>query len=56
MQSSCAHNVPHFTVQALRARDKRAVVFPQAFGLLASVAGWTGVRVRAEAAAYATLA
>jgi hypothetical protein len=41
MQSSCAHNVPHFTVQALRAREKRAVVFPHAFGLLANVAGWT---------------
>jgi hypothetical protein len=25
-QSSCAHHVPHYTVQALRARGKRAVV------------------------------
>ena len=25
MQSSCAHDVLHFTVQALRAREKRAV-------------------------------
>ena len=41
MQSSCAHDVPHYTVQALRAREKRAVVLPNAFGLLASVAGWT---------------
>ena len=58
MQSSCAHDVLHFTVQALRAREKRAVVLPHAFGLLALVAGWTwtGVRLRAEAAAYATLA
>ena len=42
MQSSCAHDAPHFTVQALRAREKRAVFLPSAFGLLASVAGWTG--------------
>ena len=41
MQSSCAHDVLHYTVQALRARDKRAVVLPHAFGLLALVAGWT---------------
>jgi hypothetical protein len=41
MQSSCAHDVPHYYVQALRAREKRAVVFPHAFGLLAIVAGWT---------------
>ena len=41
MQSSWAHDVPHYTVQALRARKKRAVVLPNAFGLLASVAGWT---------------
>ncbi len=41
MQSSCAHDVLHYTVQALRAREKRAVVLPHAFGLLASVAGWT---------------
>ena len=34
MQSSCAHHVPHCTVQALRARGKRAVVLPHAFGLL----------------------
>jgi len=40
MQSSCANDVPHYTAQALRAREKRAVVLPQAFGLLAIVAGW----------------
>jgi hypothetical protein len=41
MQSSCAHYAPHYYVQALRAREKRAVVLPHAFGLLAIVAGWT---------------
>ena len=39
MQSSCAHDALHFTAQALRAREKRAVVLPRAFGLLALVAG-----------------
>jgi hypothetical protein len=33
MQLSCAHHGPHYTVQALRARGKRAVVLPHAFGL-----------------------
>ena len=33
-------DVLHYTFQALRAREKRAVVLPNAFGLLASVAGW----------------
>jgi len=41
MQSSCAHDVLHYTVQALRAREKRSVVLPHAFRLLALVAGWT---------------
>jgi len=41
MQSSCAHHVPHYTVQALRARGKRAVALPHAFGLPAIVAGRT---------------
>jgi hypothetical protein len=41
MQSSCADDVPRYTVQALRAREMREVVLPHAFGLLASVAGWT---------------
>ena len=70
MQSLGAHHAPHYTVytvQALRAREKRAVVLPNAFGLLASVAGWTWCATRmtsaaaartatTEAAAYATLA
>ena len=33
--------VTHYYVHALRAREKRAVVLPHAFGLLAIVAGWT---------------
>ena len=37
MQSSCAHHVSHYTVQALRARGKRAVVLPHAFGLLPTI-------------------
>jgi hypothetical protein len=41
MQSSSEHDVPHYTVQALCAREKRAVALPHAFGLLAIVAGWT---------------
>ena len=32
---------PHYTAQALRARGKRAVILPHAFGLPAIVAGWT---------------
>jgi len=39
MQSSCAHDAPHYTVQALRAREKRAAFLPNAFGLL-SLAGF----------------
>jgi hypothetical protein len=41
LQSPCAHDAPHYYVQALSAREKRSVVLPHAFGLLASVAGWT---------------
>jgi hypothetical protein len=41
MQSPFAHHVPHCTVQALRARGKRAVILPHAFGLRSIVAGWT---------------
>ena len=41
MQPSCARDVPHNYVQALRAREKRAVVLPHAFGLLAIEAGLT---------------
>jgi hypothetical protein len=33
--------LPHYNVQALRARGKRAVVLPHAFRLPAIVAGWT---------------
>ena len=58
MQSPFAHDAPHYYVQALRAREKRAVALPHAFGLLTIVAGWAwcAVHLRAEAAAYATLA
>jgi hypothetical protein len=41
MQSSCAPHVPHYTVQALCARGKRAFALPHAFGLRSTVAGWT---------------
>jgi hypothetical protein len=41
MQSPYAHDALHYTVQALRAREKRAVAIPHAFGLLAIIAGWT---------------
>ena len=41
MQSYCAHDAPHYTVQALRAREKRAVFLPNAFGLRYIDAGWT---------------
>jgi hypothetical protein len=61
MESPCALYVPHYTVQALRARGKREVVLPHAFGLPAIVAGWTfgpGVRLarhrRRRQALYAT--
>ena len=39
MQSSSAHHAPHYTAQALCAREKRAVVLPHAFGLRSIVAG-----------------
>ena len=48
MQLPCAHDVLHYTVQALRAREKRAVVLPNAFGLLALVAGWYEGRGRGD--------
>jgi hypothetical protein len=41
IQSSCAHDFPHYYVQALRTREKRAVVLPHAFDLRSIVAGWT---------------
>ena len=56
MQSSCAHHVPHYTVQALRARGKRAVVLPLAFGLPAIVAGWTRCATSTASVAAASTA
>jgi hypothetical protein len=41
MQSPCAHDAPHYTAQALCAREKRAVVLPHASRLRSIVAGWT---------------
>ena len=56
MQSSCAHHVPHYTVQAFRARGKRAVILPHAFGLPAIVAGWTWCATNTASAAAASTA
>jgi hypothetical protein len=56
MQSSCAHHAPHYTAQALRARGKRAVVLPHAFGLPAIVAGWTWCATSMASAAAARTA
>ena len=56
MQSPCAHHVPHYTAQALRARGKRAVVLPHAFGLPAIVAGWTSSATSTASAAAANTA
>ena len=56
MQSSCAHHIPHYTVQALRTRGKRAVVLPHAFGLPAIVAGWTSSATSTASAAAANTA
>ena len=53
MQSFGAHHAPHYTVQALRAREKRAVVLPHAIGLLAIVAGWTWCATSMASAAAA---
>jgi hypothetical protein len=41
MQSFGARHAPHYTVQALCARGKRAVVLPHAFELRSIVTGWT---------------
>jgi hypothetical protein len=41
MQSPCAHHAPHYTAQALCAREKRAAALPHAFGLRSIVVGWT---------------
>jgi hypothetical protein len=56
MQSSCAHDVLQYTVQALRAREKRAVVLPHAFGLRSIVAGWTWCATSMASAAAARTA
>jgi hypothetical protein len=56
MQSPCANHVPHYTAQALRARGKRAVVLPQAFGLPAIVTGWTWCATSTASAAAASTA
>jgi hypothetical protein len=56
MQSSCAHHLPHYTVQALRARGKRAVALPHAFGLPAIVARWTWCATSTASAAAASSA
>jgi hypothetical protein len=54
MESPCALYVPHYTVQALRARGKREVVLPHAFGLPAIVAGWTWCATSTASAAAST--
>jgi hypothetical protein len=56
MQSPCAHHAPNYTAQALRARGKRAVVLPHAFGLPAIFAGWTWCATRTASAAAASTA
>jgi hypothetical protein len=56
MQSSCAHQSPHYTVQALCARGKRAVVLPHAFWLRSIVAGWTWCATSTASAAAARTA
>jgi hypothetical protein len=56
MHSFCAHHAPHYTAQALRARDKRAVVLPHAFGLRSIVAGWTSCATSMASAAAARTA
>jgi hypothetical protein len=56
MQSSCAHHAPHYTALALRARGKRVVVLPHAFGLPAIVAGWTSCATSTASAAAASTA
>jgi hypothetical protein len=54
VHSPCAHHVPNYTAQALRARGKRAVVLPHAFGLPAIVAGRTLCATSAASAAAAS--
>ena len=47
---------PHCTVQALRARGKRAVALPHAFGLPAIVAGWNWCTTSTTSAAAVSTA
>ena len=56
MQSFCAHHSPHYTAQALSAREKRAVALPHAFGLRSIVAGWTRCATSMASAAAARTA
>ena len=56
MQSFGARHAPHYTVQALCARGKRAVVLPHAFGLRSIVAGWTWCATSMASAAAARTA
>ena len=50
------HHFPHYTVQALHARGKRAVVLPHAFGLQASIAERTWCATSTASAAAARTA
>jgi|AntAceMinimDraft_5_1070358.scaffolds.fasta_scaffold165579_1 hypothetical protein len=54
--SPCAHHVPHYTAQTLRARGKRAVVLPRAFGLQAIIARWTWCATSTASATTASTA
>ena len=59
MQSPCALYVPHYTVQALRARPAASVqsaILPHAFGLPAIFAGWTWCATSMVSAAAASTA
>ena len=55
MQSFCAHHAPHYTAQALLAREKRPVALPHAFGLCYIVAGWTWCATNMASAAAARI-
>jgi hypothetical protein len=54
MQLSCEHHGLHYSVQALRARGKRAVALPRAFGLPAIDSGWTLCATSTASAAAAS--
>jgi hypothetical protein len=56
MQFFCAHHAPHYTSQALCAREKRAVVLPHAFRLRSTVEGWTWCATSTASAAAARTA